>query len=126
MPESPESWIAFMLCLLFYNYLAALNTLVNVFVIYNLWADPTEKEIKAAPKDSRIGKGLVYKLGPTSTIMRGQIHSQRPLYPPSLKKTKTSIEDAGLCLKGVHYAARNVIFDLGTIWFQVRDDICLL
>lgn len=115
MPEYGESLISWLICFIFLTWLK-FNGDPHIL---NLWADPTTKEINAARKGSPVATGHVYVLDHTSNIKRGQRHSQKPLYPPAFKKSKQPISSLQLTLNKVEFAARNVVFDLGSIWLQV-------
>lgn len=114
MPEFDESVMSGLIAERFSDSLADADR-----AILNLWADATKTEVPECPLGSRARQKLITTIDHTCDWERGQRFSQKPIYPPSLTESKSSIASAKMRLKGVKYAARNVILDLETCWMQV-------
>ncbi|KAH7908556.1 hypothetical protein BJ138DRAFT_340174 [Hygrophoropsis aurantiaca] len=88
--------------------------------LLNLWVDPTAKEMKSAVSGTRESQGLVYALKDDTTIKRGQLNSQKPVYPPGYANMATPISHHRFQLVGVEFSPRNVILNLGKQWLQIQ------
>lgn len=81
--------------------------------------DPTDTEASRAPKHSRASQGHVYVLEDTSPILRGQLNSQKPVYPQEFRNQGVPIAQRELRLVGAEFSARNVNLNLARLWVQV-------
>ncbi|KAH7921563.1 hypothetical protein BV22DRAFT_721541 [Leucogyrophana mollusca] len=88
--------------------------------VLNLWIDPTDKEVKKAPKTSCASRGYVYIMDDASKVKRGQLNSQKQVYPSAFANSGLPISQCGLCLVDVEFSARNVILNLDRQWLQIQ------
>lgn len=122
MPELPESLMSGMIVHYFLTSLMSKGLAHNLFV-QNIWVESTKPEMARAKKGTPEASGLPYPLRDNAKIMRGQLNSQRPVYPPHFAN-KGTISTHGLQLKAVEYDSRNVVMNLGVIWLQVCSFVC--
>lgn len=116
MPKYGESWIS---QLLIYLWMLWMLSVGGTLDILNIWIDATDTEQASFPVGSRAREGHVYPIDDTSTVIRGQRNSQRPIYPPMYAKSGVPLSARGLRLQAVQFAARNVIMGFGPLWVQV-------
>lgn len=64
--------------------------------LQNIWVDATTAEMSAAPEGSRAREGHVYPLDNTSSIKRGDIKSQNPVWPPMWSSDAMSVAESSL------------------------------
>lgn len=75
--------------------------------LQNIWADATTAEMSAAPEGSRAREGHVYPLDNTSTIKRGDIKSQNPVWPPMWSSDAMSAAESSLSRASEFLEARS-------------------
>ncbi|KAG9310529.1 hypothetical protein JVU11DRAFT_9072 [Chiua virens] len=92
----------------------------DALLVRNLWVDSTGAEASRAPKLSRAAQGHVYILEDTSTILRGQLNSQKPVYPPGFRNQGITIAQRELRLIGAEFSPRNVNLNLAQLWVQIQ------
>lgn len=90
-------------------------------LLKGVWADATKLEAKdeaVCPPGTPAQLGHVHRISESCPYYRGQASHQEKLYPQFYGPHVPMLE-RGLVLKGVHFAARNVVLDFGIMWAQV-------
>jgi hypothetical protein len=90
--------------------------------VKGIWADATDAEQKTLPANHPGKNGLVFKLGPDSSIERGNQGAQTPVWPrwiPDANNTQPVPKIDALELNDVYYTSRALIIDFGPLWLQV-------
>src|ERR1700681_2426088 len=101
MPEYRESLIS---QLLISNWMLSMVANSGSLHVLNIWIDATDSEQVSFPPGSPARNGHVYAITDTSTVVRGQKNSQKPIYPPMYARSGISIADRGLQLADVIFA----------------------
>ncbi|KAF8150037.1 hypothetical protein B0H34DRAFT_633671, partial [Crassisporium funariophilum] len=86
--------------------------------VKGLWADTSDK-----PAETKLSNGKVYKLEATSTVKRGSMSAQTPLWPQMWIKTVENPNPPAieaLIWQGVSYTNRSIIMDFGVLHFQLK------
>ena len=90
-----------------------------------IWTDATKPEIAKAKKEdpgSREAAGHLYKLRPTSKVVRGSQHAQKPIWPHVNCQPVEMLD--GFELEDVRRTPRTCILDFRRLGFQVCFYIC--
>lgn len=124
MPEYIESTLSQILAQKFVEWCTEKG---HNLLVKDLWADatnPEQKDTSFCPVGSRGHEGHVHVIDSSCMAYRGQSSRQVLLYPYMYHESQVPIQQRDLRLKGVHFAARNVVLDFGSAWAQVSGLSC--
>lgn len=119
MPEYVESTVSQRLALI------RSKTGMKDPLLRDIWADVTQSEAKDTAvclPGTPAQLGHVHRISESCPYYRGQASHQERLHPQFYGPHIPMLE-RGLVLKGVHFAARNVVFDFGLKWAQVSGSV---
>lgn len=99
----------------------------SCLIVEHIVADATGAEAEATDAPDCAKQGLPYPLSPTSTIVRGSLSHQTPVYPPMLHLVDTSYPPVpyppslrSLTLSAVQSTHRALILNFGTLVLMAR------
>ncbi|KAJ6607640.1 hypothetical protein B0H10DRAFT_1956080 [Mycena sp. CBHHK59/15] len=124
MPENREGTSSGMVA---QNGLSTAQAAGADLTLVQIVCDATEKEAEAVDASDRARQGLPYELDATSTVVRGSLNQQTPVYPPFLKPPSEPYPPTpypatlkSLVLSGVESTHRALILHFGTLHLMVQ------